>query len=404
MTQAAPLPSQLSIERKRRIAYAYYAAILFEGLMLASIGPTLDALSEQTGSTTETISILFTANGLGYITGSLLAGRLYGRLRGNTILTAALLGMAAFTATVPVFGSVWALAIVFAFIGVSIGLIDVGGNTLIVWLFRKDVPPYMNALHLSFGIGAFLCPLVVDRFAVTTDDATTTFWLLAALMVPVALWLTRVPDPDSPRGDDGGDGPAVVRRYGFFLGLMAALFFMHVGAELAFGGWIFSYAEELEIGGQTTARVLNSVFWGGLVVGRLIAIPLSLRFTPRAMLQLDLLGASASVALIAWLPDWEPSLWIGTAGFGMAIASVFATCINYAEERMPITGEVTAIFLIGGSIGSMTLPWVVGQLFDRRGPESLLWVVGGAIVAGLAVFAWIQLHTTRKGYSPRSIT
>ncbi len=30
-----------------------------------------------------------------------------------------------------------------------------GGNTLFVWLYRSDVPPYMNALHLFFGVGAF---------------------------------------------------------------------------------------------------------------------------------------------------------------------------------------------------------------------------------------------------------
>ncbi|MCJ7726051.1 MAG: MFS transporter [Acidimicrobiia bacterium] len=402
MAEAATLPSQWPIDRKRRLAFVYYATVLFEGLMLASIGPTLDALADQSGSTTEAISILFTANGLGYISGSLLAGRLYGRVRSNTILSGALLAMAAFTATIPILGSVWLLALAFGAIGVSIGLIDVGGNTLIVWLFRKDVPPYMNALHLSFGIGALLCPLIVDRFAVATDDALTTFWLFAALMVPVALWLTRQADPDAPVGEQGTDGRTVVRRYGFFLGLMAILFFMHMGAELTFGGWVFSYAEELEIGGQTTARVLNSVFWGGLVVGRLLAIPLSLRFTPRGMLQLDLIGAGASLGLIALFPGWELSLWIGTAGLGMAIASVFASCINYAEERMPITSQVTAIFLIGGSIGSMTLPWMVGQLFDRQGPESMLWVVGGAIAVGFAVFVWIQALNTRRGHAPRA--
>jgi len=399
MADVAAPPSQLPIERKRRIAYVYYAAIFLEGLILASLGPTLDALADQSGSTTETISILFTANALGFIAGALLAGRVYGRVRGNTILSGAVLAMAACTATIPVLGSVWLLALVFVLIGVSIGLVDVGGNTLLVWLFRRQVPPYMNALHFSFGIGAFLCPLLVDRFAVATGDAATTFWLFAAVMVPVAVWVGRQPDPDAPADANGGEARTVVRRYGAFLGLMAILFFMHVGAEMSFGGWIFSYAEELEIGGQTTARVLNAVFWGGLVVGRLVAIPLSIRFTPRTMLQMDLLAAAAAVGLIALLSDWEPSLWIGTAGFGMAIASVFPTCINYAEERMPISGGVTAVFLIGGSIGSMTLPWIVGQLFDRQGPESLLWVVGGAIAAGLAVFASIRALSTRRGYA-----
>lgn len=389
-------PSLLALAQKRRIASVYYAAILFEGTMLASIGPTLDALADQTRSTTEQIAVLFTAIALGYITGSLLAGRLYGRIRGNTVLAAALTSMALFTATIPVVGDLWMLVVVFAVIGLSIGLIDVGGNTLLVWLFRKEVPPYMNALHLSFGIGAFLCPLIVDRFAVAFDDAAAAFWLFAALMIPVALWLIRTPDPDEPVDAGGAPSTGVVRRHAFFLTLMAVLFFMHVGGELAFGGWIFSYAEELGSGGATSARVLNSVFWGGLVVGRLIAIPLSTRLAPRAMLAVDLIGAAASLGIIAALPDWSPALWIGTAGFGVSIASVFATCINYTERQMPITGNVTAMMLIGGSLGSMTLPWLVGQMFDRQGPESMLWVVGGAMAAAIVLLIWLHMISTRR--------
>ena len=66
---------------------------------------------------------------------------------------------------------------------------------------------------------------------------------------------------------------------------------MHMGAELAFGGYIISYADEFVHRRSTTARVVNSMFWGGLVVGRLIAIPLSTRLSARAMLQIDLVGA-----------------------------------------------------------------------------------------------------------------
>ena len=35
---------------------------------------------------------------------------------------------------------------------------------------------------------------------------------------------------------------------------------------------------------ETTARVLNSAFWAGLVVGRLIAIPVSMRLAPGTMI------------------------------------------------------------------------------------------------------------------------
>ncbi len=376
------------------VAYALYATILIEGLILASIGPTLDALGDQSGSTLSQVSILFTANSLGYIAGSLAAGRTYARLTGTTVLAATLVAMAALTAFIPLSGTLWLLIGLFAVIGVAVGLIDVGCNTLLVWLYRSEVPPYMNTLHLAFGIGAVMSPLIIDRFAVVADDATAAFWLFAVLMMPVALWIYRTPSPRQPADAMQGDGSPVVRRYRWFLGVTAIFFFMHVGAELSFAGWIFSYAEELGKP-ETTARILNSLFWGGLVLGRLAAIPMSRRLTPARMLQIDLAGAIASIGVMALLPDWSMSIWVGTIGFGASVASMFASSINFAEQRMTITSHVTALFLVGGSAGSMSLPWIVGQYFDSRGPESMVYVVAGASLAAAVLFVIMRSVAAR---------
>jgi FHS family Na+ dependent glucose MFS transporter 1 len=399
MSPAATLPSQLPKARKLRIAAAYYATYVLLGLMLTCIGPSLDALQAQSGSSTEAIALLFTANSLGYIAGSLLAGRLYARLAGNRVLPAALLILALLTFTVPWLGSLGLLMLVFGLIGVPLGVMDVGGNTLIVWLYRADVPPYMNALHLFFGVGAFIGPLVFDRFAVATGNPATTFWLFAALMVPVALWLVRLPSPDSPGAARAtADGRSVLRRYAWLIGLIAVFFFMHMGAELAFGGWIYTYADEAT-GSGTTARLVNSAFWGGLVVGRLVAIPLALRLSPRAMLQLDLLGAVLSLALLIMLPDSTPALWIGTIGFGFSIASMIASSFNLAERRMPIASQVSSTFLIGGSLGSMTLPWLVGQLFVPYGRLSVMYVTAAAMLAAWFLLALVVRQKRRPGES-----
>jgi len=126
---------------KLRIAAAYYATYVLLGLMLTAIGPSLDALRAQSGSSTEAIALLFTANALGYIAGSLVAGRLYGRVPGHRVLPVTLLILAALTLTVPGLGSLGLLIVAFALIGIPLGVIDVGGNTLLVWLYRDDVPP-----------------------------------------------------------------------------------------------------------------------------------------------------------------------------------------------------------------------------------------------------------------------
>ncbi|HYM84349.1 MAG TPA: hypothetical protein VEY67_09385, partial [Candidatus Dormibacteraeota bacterium] len=149
-------------------------------------------------------------------------------------------------------------------------------------------------------------------------------------------------------------------------------------------------------GSATQGRLLNSAFWGAIVVGRLIAVPLALRFSPLAMLAVDLLGAVASLLLIAAAPESEPALWLGTLGLGCSIASMIPSSFNLAARRMPITSEVSATFLVGGSLGSMTLPWIVGQLIGPYGRLSVIHVTAAAMLAAAALFVVIARSGPRR--------
>lgn len=371
-----------------RIATGLYLAVFLEGLMLSAPGPTLDSLAGLTGSSLGEIGVLFTANGLGFVVGALVAGRLFARFHGTRLLAIGLMVMAAAAFAVPEVRSLPGVLALFVAIGAAIGLTDVGGNTLIVWLYRERVAPYMNTLHLFWGVGAFIAPLAVAGVASATGVAVESFRIFALATFVGALWLLASPSPEVPATARPGESRAVLRRHSFLVVMMGVLFFIHVGAELAFGGWVYSYATALDIGAETTARVLNAMFWGGLVAGRVVAIPVSTRLRPATMIQLDLLGAAASLVIVASVPGW--GIWVGTALFGASIASIFASCLNYAGEQMPTTSQGTSVFLIGASLGSMTLPWVVGRLFSPVGPEAMVYVVGIAIAAGLGVFAAIR--------------
>ncbi len=391
MSTSAP-PSTASGSRLVR-AFAYFLSFVVLGLILSAFGPTLPGLAGQTGSTLGQISIIFTANALGYIAGSLLGGRLYDRIPGHPVLAAVLLAVGVFLAALPLLAARWLLVVDFLLLGLVLGVMDVGGNALVVWLFGRDVGPYMNALHLSFGVGAFLSPILVDRVVVLTGGIRWTYWLLAALMIPVAVWVAFTKSP--PRPDEGETDQTMSPAAGYtgLTILLAALMFFHVGAELSFGGWIFSYASALGIGTATTARLLNSAYWGSFTIGRLIAIPLATRLLPRTMMILNLIGAAASVAVMMLFPGWPLAVWIGTLGLGFFVAPLFPTTINFAERRMPITGKVTGYFLVGANVGSMTVPWVIGQLFETVGPQTMISTVGVVVLIALALFVAIMRYT-----------
>ena len=408
MSPGSTAASTLPKARKLSIAAAYFAAYLLLGLILTSIGPGSDALKAQSGSTLEQISYLVVVMSAGYIAGSIVGGRLYGRLAGNRILAAALLGMAVLTVTIPWLGELWLMAVMFALIGLALGIMDVGGNTLMVWLYRGDVPPYMNALHLSFGVGALIGPLVMNGIAAAAGSAARTYWLYAGLMVPVAIWLFAMPSPESPPAEVPSVGlRSALRRHALLITLISAFFFMHMGAELSFGAFITPYAQDQVLYTESMARVLNSMFWGGVVAGRLIAIPLAGRLSAGAMLKMDLAGLAVSIAVIGAWPASTTALWIGTVGLGISIASMIPSSINYAGERMPITGQITALFLVGASLGSTVLPLIVGQLYgedEAARPEMMVYVTAAAVAAAIVLFAVMSLHTRRRhaGAAPSS--
>jgi MFS family permease len=134
----------------------YYS--LAEG---AVIGP-LPRLAEHTHTQLSQVSFLFPASALGYLIGSILAGRLYDRLPGHRILVTVLLVVAGALTLTPLAASIWVLTGILLVLNICTGSLDVGGNTLLVWCTLTRLS-FLNALHFFFGVGAFRrssCPVV----------------------------------------------------------------------------------------------------------------------------------------------------------------------------------------------------------------------------------------------------
>lgn len=374
------------------LTLSYYAAFIALGLSSAVLGPTLLGLAEQTGSTLSQISYLFTARALGYLGGSLLGGRLYDRLPGNRTMAGALLVLAAlmaFVPTVPLLGLLIALMLA---LGVMEAVVDVGGNTLIVWVHRKGVGPFMNGLHLFFAVGAFLAPLLIAQVILWSGTFGAGYWLLALLFVPIALRLVPLPNPQplAAHTDD-----SFVRPHLGLLTLIVTYFILVAGGESSFAGWIYTYSVKAELMSETTAAYLNSAFWGAFMLSRIASIPLSTRLRPRVIILADLGLSITGLALIFLLPQSVPALWVGVILFGVGIASAFPTMLTFAGRHMTITGSITGWFFVGASFGSMLIPWLIGQLFEPLGPQVVPLLVGAAMCLALGAFFAVLAVTKR---------
>lgn len=363
---------------------AYYASFVLLGLTAAILGPTLPGLAEHTGTQLNEISFLFTARSLGYLLSSLFGGRTYDRFPGHFVLAGFLLIISGTAFIAPLVPELWILAFVLLIVGIGEGGIDAGANTLLVWVYRDKVGPYMNGLHFFFGLGAFLSPIIVAWAIRISGDIVWGYWILALLVLPVAVWLLRLVSPQA--SVESGEQLEVNHDY-LLIGIVILFFFLYVGAEVSYGGWVFTYSiRKLGLSEASNAAYLTSAFWGALTIGRLISIPVALRFRPRVILFMDLIGCLLSLgAVIVW-PDSVSALWVGTLGLGLFMASIFPITLTLVGRHMTMTGQVMGWFLVGAGLGGMFLPWLIGQLFEQVGPQVTMIAITIDLIIAFAVY------------------
>jgi FHS family Na+ dependent glucose MFS transporter 1 len=368
---------------------AYFLAFVGLGASVAIIGPALPSLAANTNSNLAQISYIFLARALGDMAGAYLAGKLYDKLPGHAIMIAAIIGLIVTLVAIPFAASLWTLLAVAALLGVSGALLNVGGNTVTVWLYGARSGPPLNGIHFSFALGAFAAPIVFAQSVAQGGGAVWAFGLLALFMLPPLGWIGRLPGvaipPPAPAGEERADNLPFTLLACFFL-------FLFIGSELSFGGWLYTYALALGVAGETTAAYLTSAFYGAIMIGRLAAIWLAARVRPRTILLGDLLLALASIGLIVIRPLDAAVLWLGVVGLGLGTASLLTTLLSLAERRIRVTGRFTSWLFMSAGLGATFFPWLTGQLFVSVGPL----IAPGLVLINLTIAFGVALLLVRK--------
>jgi len=361
---------------------AYSIAFIVLGLTTGSLGPALPTLAGQTSVTLSTIGFLFTARSLGFMLGSFQGGKLIDRVSGHQLVAVAIFLMSLMMFATPL--SLWFVTLFFVMLilGTAEGTLDVSCNMLLVWTHGKRVAPYLNGVHFFYGVGAFLSPIIIAKLSFA--GYKTAFWLLSLLIVPGALLLLRLPSPQRRENSKTVSEPTATNTRTIIF--IAFVFFLYLGAEVSFGGWIYTYAVTLKLGTETEAAYLTSFFWGALTIGRLVSIPLARKFLPDQLLLVDLIGCVLSVGLIVIQPTSRAAVWCGTIGLGLSMASFFPTMFSFAERKVLLTGKIAGRILVGASAGAMLLPWLVGHVFAQMGPQSAMYLIALDLLITLIAF------------------
>jgi FHS family Na+ dependent glucose MFS transporter 1 len=383
--------------RALRRTFGYYSLFICLGLNLAIIGPTLPALASQTGTSLEDMGLVFLAGAVGYALGTTIGGRVFDRLPGHPVLGTAQMAVAILIALIPLAPRFWSLLFLLIIKGIAEGFINTGGNTLLVWTHNERVAPYMNALHFFFGLGAFISPLLVAQFIDLPDGYRWAYWILAAFAALIGLrtlTLRDSPEPAPPIAPKAGNNRNARLYYPLILAAALYLFF-YVGAEVAFGGWIYTYAVTLQVASAAGAAYLTSGFWLSFTLGRLLSIPLATRFKPKQIILGAALGCLSILTVAISLPSSGLMVWILALGLGFCMAPMWPTGFTLAGQSLQLSGRASGLILLGDSFGGMLLPWLAGVVIGVSGPQAMLYLVSGSLVLNLLAFGgMLRLRAT----------
>jgi FHS family glucose/mannose:H+ symporter-like MFS transporter len=370
------MPSSASSPRTIPIATSGTALIhidfLLTGIVMTFLGPMLPILSVRWALTDARSGSLIFAQFFSSMFGMLLSGVLVERLGYRLTLILGLALMASGMALLA-FGP-WLLGLfAICVLGVGHGLTTPAGNLRTAEINPQGSAAALNVINAVWGIGAMSSPFLVALAQRVHSIPLFLYGTAAALTVLLlALASTRFV-PDTHAHVALSSGPASSSLWNNrILPVICVLFFVYVGTETSFGGWVATYARRMEptqhsFWNQQLATMTPSFFWGSLLVGRALA-PLALKFArettvAKAGLTLALLGGLALVSA-----HGMALVVAGSVLAGLGLASIFPISVSllpgwFGDSARRASGPVFG----SGNMGGATLPWVVGAVSTHYG-------------------------------------
>ncbi len=351
-------------------AWLYLACFVVVGLALGLLGPSVSALREQVGVDTGSIGKVFAAQGLGYLVGSQVAGHLYDRGGGHRVLTGGLTALSLAFIAVPAASTLLGLAGLFSIIGFGAATMDVGCNSMLVWSRGQAVGRMIGALHLCFGLGALVAP-VISRISLSIGDD---LWLaciaIGSFGLLVAASAARFEAP-AHRGQTAHRTDSGQRAAWVVIAAAGVWFLLYVGIEVGFTSWIHTYGEEIELGSAAAITGLNVAVWVAFTAGRIVAVVVAGRHGPMPLLAWSA-GASVAAAWLLLAGDGRAEVvWPAVVLYGLAVGPQFPMMMAHVSRHMVLSARSTSVFVGAAGLSSLTFPWLIGLAIDGSGPAAL---------------------------------
>jgi FHS family glucose/mannose:H+ symporter-like MFS transporter len=360
---------------------------LLTGIVMTFLGPMLPVLSARWSLTDEQAGYLLFAQFFSSMFGMLASASLVHRIGYRLTFIIGLLMMASGMSLLV--SGPWLLGMAaVCVLGFGHGVTTPAGN-----LRTGEVNPHRRASALSvinavWGIGAVSSPFLVAISQRAHEIPLFLYGTTAALlMLLLAFSLARF-EPDTRTRAVRSYAPADSILNHRMLPVICILFFVYVGTEVSFGGWLASYAHRMsgDASQHSFWAMTTSFFWGALLFGRALA-PVALKFHKEtAVARIGLTLALAGGLIIVAAHDMA-LLIPGAILAGLGMASIFPISVSLLPQWFEESAASSSSFVFAsGNTGGAVLPWLVGVISTHTGSLRSGFIVPLVGVAAMLVF------------------
>ncbi len=345
----------------KALTVAAYASFVPIGISTVLLGPMLPTLSARWSLNYSQAGALFTAQYLASTLAVALSGVLVSRWGFRFAIKAGLLLMSAGVAFLLAGPKMLGILCIAAYGGGN-GLAVPAANLLVAEVNPARRSATLNLLNFCWSAGAVACPFLVAA-AAKSHHVPLFLGAVAGVALLVAIGIAAMPssivEPTAAKDAGRQASQAIPWKHSALL-ILAALFFLYVGVENGFGGWVASYAKSLGNLTPSMALMTPSFFYAALMLGRWVA-PLLLRMVDEIRLvQAGLLVACAGMAGLV-LSHGLRGVVASACLAGLGLSCVYPITISLlSREFGSAPARLGSLMFTLSNIGGGLLPWIVG--------------------------------------------
>jgi len=339
--------------------------IFVYGTVASLLGTLLPSLSGSFHLSTAENGYLAALQALGLAFATLLAGPLMDSkgikvtlCAGLALMLLALLGLVAASGANGLMAAIGAL-------GLGSGTVVAASNNLASQVDEKNRAAMVNLANTFFGLGGLATPFIAAN--ILSGDPRRLAYLVSALTAGALLFSVRTAIPAYQTGGFDLSELLRIKRKNLLL-LLSMVVFLYVGCEVAFWNWLPKYLINRGIDARTAWNILGFGFACGIILGRLLVLPL-LHRVPASVVCIA--GAVAMIgATYATVHGSSPKLVLVAVFLsGVAMGPVFPSALGITSDAFPrMSGTCIGLVITAGWCGAAVVSWIIGSI---AGSESI---------------------------------